>query len=50
MALVDMVKTIKEIIKRPVESKRMEASDNYVKGTEVSEEEVRGIVKNWRPE
>lgn len=50
MALVDMVKTIKEIIKRPVESGRKEVSDNYVKGTEASEEEVRGIVKNWRPE
>lgn len=50
MALVDMVKTIKEIIKRPVEPGRKEDSDIYVKDTEASEEEVRGIVKNWRPE
>lgn len=50
MALVDMVKTIKEIIKRPVEPGRKEVPDNYVKGTEASEEAVRGIVKNWRPE
>ena len=50
MALVDMVKTIKEIIKRPVESGRKEVSDNYVKGTEASEEAVREIVKNWKPD
>lgn len=50
MALVDMVKTIKEIIKRPVESSRKEVSDIYVKGTEASEEAVRGIVKNWKPD
>ena len=49
-ALVDMVKTIKEIIKRPVEPGRKEIPDNNVSNTEVSEEEVRGIVKNWKPE
>lgn len=49
-ALVDMVKTIKEIIKRPVEQGRKEIPDNNVSNTEVCEEEVRGIVKNWKPE